>query len=115
MDPVAYLSAASQRFLDNGDYDSAENLLSLILSIQERNFGKSSLETTAALFNLGLLHFAQNDYAKAEEYLLRCLAIERKVLEPSSRSISETVNILTELHVEKYLSRSASKQRALSA
>lgn len=99
------LDTAAQEFLDAGDYDAAEELLLLALTIQESISGKDSLAVSEPLFNLGLLYFAKNEYSKAEEYLLRCLSIERRELSPDSRTLAETINTLTAIHVEKYLSR----------
>jgi hypothetical protein len=113
-EPSSYLASSAQKFLDCGDLDAAEKLLTMALRIEESTWGKDSLHITESLFNLGCLFFMRENFARAEELLLRCLTIERRNLPADDRDLVETVNTLTAIHVEKYLTR-RQKQTAISA
>ena len=114
MDALSYLTARAERYEEIGDYESAERLWTVVLSMEEKKWGKDSLNLTKTMYNFGMLYFALENYSKAEQLLMKCLEIERKCLPSNHPDISETVNALTSIHLERYFSRANSK-RAKSA
>ena len=50
-------------------------MLERALAINERAYGRDHIEVAPALFNLGNVHIALGDNAKAREYIARALAI----------------------------------------
>ena len=60
----------------SGGDDTKE--LERLLAIQVREYGPDHIEIAPALFNLGKLHVALGDKAKAREFIARALAIAER-------------------------------------
>jgi len=50
MEPSSYLASSAQKFLDMGDFDAAEKLLTASLQLQEKTWGQDSLRVCESLF-----------------------------------------------------------------
>ncbi len=102
LEAVSKIESVAQRFEDSGNYEKAKRLFSHALLMREQLQNKQEPEFIEALFNLGLLAYALNQFEEAESLLLRCLALERNALPPGAPGLQSTVNALTAIQIEKF-------------
>ena len=81
-----YMDAAGAAY-EQGDYDEAEKQLLRALKEAE-NFGEQDPRLAASLNNLALLYYAQGQYAEAEPFYQRSLAIWEKALGPEHPDVA---------------------------
>jgi CHAT domain-containing protein/Tfp pilus assembly protein PilF len=91
------LNNLGQILIERQQFEQADPLLRRSLEIQEKT-GEEGVSIAITLQNLGITARQRRDYAKAEEYYLRALALRRQTLGPDHQDIAMNLNNLATLY-----------------
>jgi len=80
-----------------GEIIQAEDLYQSILQKQEKAYGAEALEICPAIKKTAAFYFRRQDYAQAEAFYLRALALEEFHLGTCSEQINSTVDALVNI------------------
>ncbi len=98
----ASLNNVGNFYQDKKDYAEAEKAYSRSLEIREKKFqGKPHPWIVQSLYNLGDLHRVQFDLVKAEDYMLRALAVAEKIPGANNPSLTYALTGLASVYTEK--------------
>lgn len=79
------------QFQNQGDYETAELLLSNILEIKQRDKGAAQMELISVLHKLATISQLQNKHSEALRYAKQAFKIVRDKLGPSGYDAAETL------------------------
>ncbi len=92
------LTEEYERLYGEGKYDEAADAAARVCEILEEEHGKSSMEVTGCLNDLGAIAMNQGHYGKAKSLFERALAIREKALDPEHRDVATSLNNLAMLY-----------------
>lgn len=88
------LDLTGRVYMNLGEYEKAENLLSKAFQLRDNHFTPPHNEIAESLHNLGILSWERGDYRQAENYLRDALHMNRQLYKGTNESISNTTMAL---------------------
>ncbi len=97
MKDSAQLKRLGEMYIEQGDYESAELIMTKALTIDELS-APDTVALAEDLYNLGLLCCAMNKLSAARDYLIRSWKIERSQLGDIHPITLTTFNALSDIY-----------------
>ena len=81
------LNSMSNNYFAQGEYDTAERYSKEALEIRLELL-KDHRDTAKSLFDLAMVHKMKEEFKPAEEYLERCEAMQKKILDEGNDALT---------------------------